>query len=230
MIKKSQWYGSMTVESAIILPVFIIIVFTMIMLTKLVYIHAIIQNALVQTVKEISTYSYIVKEVLHLNDIHNTVTQVLEGNIENTNFNKNLEQFGKAIDGNIDAIQSIGQTILSDPIGYGTDVLGGGLSATALNVYQSLLGEGTGMIADQIFPIYIGKSKEELDYLMTLLGVEGGLSGIRIKGNLFSGSNGTSIDLIAAYKVALDPPLSYFLNGKTMIQRASCIPWMGESK
>lgn len=227
---REQWRGSMTVESAIILPVFIIIVFTMIMLTKLVYVHAIVQNALVQTVKEISTYSYIVKEVLHLNDIHQTIEEVLTGNIEATGFDQKLSQFGDAIDGNVDVIKDIGNEVMDHPVDYGKEVVAGGLSATALNVYRDLLSEGTGMIADQIFPIYVGKSKDELNYLMTLLGVNGGLSGIRLKGNLSNSGNGTALDLVAAYKIDLDPPLSYFLNGKTMVQRASSIPWMGKGE
>jgi len=220
----------MTVEGAIVLPIFIIIVFTMIMLTKLVYIHAIVQNAIVQTTKEISTYSYIVKEVLQLNEIHGTVEQVLTGNINTTGFDGKLNDFGQAVDGNIDVMFKIGDEVLDDPVGYGEDLLGGGLSATALNIYRDLLGEGTGLIASQIFPVYVGQSKDDLNYLMKLLGVDGGLDGIRIKGQLPGRGGSATLDIIAAYRIELDPPLSYFINGKTVVQRASCVPWMGKDE
>lgn len=223
-----RWKGSMTVEGAIVLPIFIIIVFTMIMLTKLVYIHAIVQHALVQTTREISTYSYIVKEVLQLNQIDGTIQDVLSGNINTSQFDDKLSGFSEAMDGNIDMIFSIGDEVMKDPVRYGTDVTVGGLSATALNTYRELLGEGTGLIASAIFPVYVGQSEEELNYLMTLLGVEGGLSGIRIKGQLPGRGGSTTLDLMAAYRINLDPPLSYFLNGKVMVQRASCVPWMGK--
>lgn len=225
---KDKWRGSMTVESAIVLPIFIIVVFTMIMLTKLVYIHAIVQNALVQTAQEIATYSYIVKEVLQLDQIHNTIEDVLGGNIETTKINNSLANFGEVVDGNVDMMFQIGDEVLDDPIGYGKNLVQGGLSATALNVYRDLLGEGTGMIASVIFPGYVGKSKEEMDYLMNLLGVEGGLDGIRLKGKLPGRGGGITLDLYAAYQIKLDPPLAYFLNDKTIIQRASCVPWMGK--
>ncbi len=228
MFAKDNWKGSMTVESAIVLPVFIVIVFTMIMLTKFVYIHAVVQNALVQTVREISTYSYILKEILRVNEIHGTIEDVLTGNMNTTEINQKITQFGEAVDGNIDVIFDIGDEVLDDPVGYAKDTIGGGLSATALYTYEALLGEGAGIIADAIFPVYVGKSKEELDYLMTLLGVEGGLKGIRIKGSLPNSRGDLSLDIYAAYVVKLDPPLSYFLNGSTIVQRASCVPWMGK--
>lgn len=227
MQRPGRWRGSMTVESAIVLPVFIVIVFTMIMLTKLVYIHALVQNALVQTVKEISTYSYIVKEVLRLDEIDRTVEEVLGGNIETTGFNESLGEFGDVVDGNVDAIFDIGDAVMDDPVGYGKNLVQGGLSATALGVYRDLLGEGTGLIASAIFPVYVGKSEAELDYLMRLLGVQEGLRGIRLKGRLNRGKSG-ALELTAAYRVEMDPPLSYFLNGKTMVQRAACVPWMGK--
>lgn len=228
MRTSSRWKGSITVEGAIILPIFIIIVFTMITLTKLVFVHAIVQNALVQTTKEISAYSYIVKEVLQLNEIHETIEDVLGGNVEDSQFDSKLDDFGQAIDGNVDMIFQIGDQVMENPGQYGKELVVGGLSSTALNIYQDLLGEGVGLIEKSLFPVYVGETQEELDTVMKLLGVKDGLQGIRMKGKLITENDSTTLILAAAYTIQMDPPLSYFLNGKTMIQQASCVPWMGK--
>ena len=51
--------GSITIEAAIVLPVFICVVISLAMLIKLVYIHDIIQHSIDEAANELAAYSYI---------------------------------------------------------------------------------------------------------------------------------------------------------------------------
>ncbi len=59
MIKNNK--GSLTLEATIVLTLTICLVVTIIFFSKFVYVHTIVQHALMQTSKEISTYMYIAK-------------------------------------------------------------------------------------------------------------------------------------------------------------------------
>lgn len=52
--------GSLTVEAALVLPVFLCAVISIVFLVKAVLVHEIIQHAISETANELSTYSYIV--------------------------------------------------------------------------------------------------------------------------------------------------------------------------
>lgn len=229
MRNEERWRGSITVEAAIVLPIFVIFVFTMIMITKLVYIHSLVQQGVVQTAKEMSTYSYILSEILQLDDIHGAIVGTGEHNIEVTGFEEKLSDAQGAYSGNTELLQKIFSEIGADPTGYGGDFLVGGLSSFALEGYKDLVNAGTGIAAKTVFPHYVKMSEDELDSLLILLGVEGGLSGIKIKGELPYGDSKT-LDIIAIYEVNMEPPLGYFLNDLVIAQRASCVPWMGEKE
>ncbi|MDF2531854.1 MAG: TadE-like protein, partial [Clostridia bacterium] len=57
--------GSITIEAAIVLPVFICVIISLAMLIKLVYIHDIMQHSIDEAANELAAYAYI----YHISDI-----------------------------------------------------------------------------------------------------------------------------------------------------------------
>ena len=51
--------GSLTVEAALVLPIFIMVILSLMYIMKVIYIHENIQHSLSQTANELATYSYI---------------------------------------------------------------------------------------------------------------------------------------------------------------------------
>ena len=56
---KGNKKGSLTLEAAISVPIFLLVLFSVIIFIKYVYLHNMIQNAMSNSVREISSYSYI---------------------------------------------------------------------------------------------------------------------------------------------------------------------------
>lgn len=71
--------GSITIEAAIVLPVFICVVISLTMLIKLIYIHDIIQHSIDEAANELAAYSYIY-HVSDLQKIDDSITDNLQDN------------------------------------------------------------------------------------------------------------------------------------------------------
>jgi hypothetical protein len=71
--------GAITIEAAIVLPIFICIVISLSMLIKLIYIHDMIQHSIDEAANELATYSYIY-HVSDLQKIDENIKDNLQGN------------------------------------------------------------------------------------------------------------------------------------------------------
>jgi hypothetical protein len=71
--------GSITIEAAIVLPVFICVVISLTMLIKLIYIHDIIQHSIDEAANELAAYAYIY-HVSGLQRIDDTIKDNLQDN------------------------------------------------------------------------------------------------------------------------------------------------------
>jgi hypothetical protein len=71
--------GSITIEAAIVLPVFICVVISLTMLIKLIYIHDIIQHSIDEAANELAAYAYIY-HVSDLQRIDDTIKDNLQDN------------------------------------------------------------------------------------------------------------------------------------------------------
>lgn len=72
---KKRLRGSLTVEAALVLPIFLIAVLTMIYIIKILFIHETVQYSLNETANEMATYAYILEKSEILNaqqDIYKT--------------------------------------------------------------------------------------------------------------------------------------------------------------
>ena len=84
--------GSITIEAAIVLPVFICVVISMAMLIKLVYIHDVIQHSIDEAANELAAYSYI----YHISDIE-AIDDSIQDNLEE-NSEKAEEHIGTVVE------------------------------------------------------------------------------------------------------------------------------------
>lgn len=73
--------GSITIEAAIVLPVFICVVISLTMLIKLIYIHDIIQHSIDEAANELAAYAYIY-HVSDLQRIDDTIKDNLQDNAD----------------------------------------------------------------------------------------------------------------------------------------------------
>ncbi|KAB3532804.1 TadE/TadG family type IV pilus assembly protein [Alkaliphilus serpentinus] len=73
--------GSLTVEAALVLPIFICVIMTLALLIKVAYVHSIVQHAITETAHEIASNSYIY-HVSGLADIEESIGEGLDSNAE----------------------------------------------------------------------------------------------------------------------------------------------------
>lgn len=76
---KYQNKGSITIEAAVVLPIFICVVISLTMLIKLIYIHDIIQHSIDEAANELAVYSYIY-HVSDLQKVDDDIKDNLQGN------------------------------------------------------------------------------------------------------------------------------------------------------
>lgn len=89
--------GSITVEAAIVLPVFICVAISLAMLIKLVYVHDIIQHSINEAANELAAYAYI----YHVSDL-----QKIDDTIQD-NIDQNSDQAEKHIGTVVDAFDTL---------------------------------------------------------------------------------------------------------------------------
>jgi hypothetical protein len=71
--------GSITVEAAIVVPIFICIIMSIVLLIRVVYIQGVMQHAINETAREISTYSYIYS-ISGIQKAHDNTQEKLDDN------------------------------------------------------------------------------------------------------------------------------------------------------
>ena len=80
-LHKNKNKGSITIEAAIVLPVFICVVISLTMLIKLIYVHDIIQHSIDEAANELAAYSYIY-HISNLDKIDNSIKDNLQNNAD----------------------------------------------------------------------------------------------------------------------------------------------------
>lgn len=76
--------GSLTVEACLSFTVFMMIMFSLIFLIRIVYVYGLIQHAITQTAKELSSYSYLY-QVSGISDIDKAITGSTSAGVDNFN-------------------------------------------------------------------------------------------------------------------------------------------------
>lgn len=95
MKKQRYLKGAITVEAAIVMPVFICVAISLAMIIKLIYVHDIMQHAIDEAAKDLASYAYIY-HISELQEIDEAVENGLEDN--STQAEAHLDTFLKAYD------------------------------------------------------------------------------------------------------------------------------------
>lgn len=90
--------GSLTVEAAITLPIFLFVILSIVFLIKTVYVHEIMQHAIYETANEISTYSYLLASS-GIKDLDDSIKGAVE---------ERSAKFNESLDNMVEAYASIG--------------------------------------------------------------------------------------------------------------------------
>lgn len=217
--KKCPIKGSMTVEAAIALPVFLCVVISMVMLTRVVYTHSKIQHALTETAGEMASASYIY-HISGLRDLHDAVRN-------------GIQERADIFEGQMDSVFDV-----VGGFGGGTDA-GGAAQASGeqtdiLKNIASYLLQGsfedakTGLFTPLV-RFYMGKylapRSGDTDAGLRALGVSGGFAGLDFSGSTFFGDSDENIDIIVRYTIDLPVPIHVFPRLE-LVQRATVRGWL----
>lgn len=80
--------GSLTVEAAIVIPIFICVIVSLAFFIKVIYVYEVINHALTETANELATYSYIYSAT-GIQKLHDSLSEELEQ--EKGKFNEKIE-------------------------------------------------------------------------------------------------------------------------------------------
>lgn len=107
MVNRENSRGAITVEAAIVLPIFICVVISLAMLIKLIYIHDIVQHSIDETANELAVYSYIY-HISDLQEIDEAVQDAIDDNSEQAE--RHAETFVNAYETMEESLKSGKQT------------------------------------------------------------------------------------------------------------------------
>lgn len=220
--------ASVTVEAAIVFPVFICLIISIIFIIKVVYVHGLIQHAISETANQIADMGYVFY-ISGAGDIHNNFRDGMDSRAElfrrhSADIMDSLDKLGgisgsKKIEDTIEEIaenpmeelKSIGFAIVSEAFSdIKTQVF---LPAVRLNLKKYL------------------KSEDDTDINTKLLGlnIENGFNGLDFSESSFLENQNNDIDIIVKYKMSLPLPVKLFPK-ILIVQRASARIWVGEGE
>lgn len=250
-INKDQ-RGSLTVEAAIVLPIFICAVLTIGFFTKIVYTHEIIQHAITEAVNEMASSSYLYY-TSGVQDIDNTVDSELEDKKQRSQEHlDSITDCYKELNDSIGELKSNSQNIYE---GLGKGDIGGivesidGINSHGKNIkdnveeVQSVIKDIAEDPKSEMISIAALIAKTGYDKGKTAIGNQligyyvskRGLTDERLKrlniekldfskSSYFKGDE--DIDVIVKYKVDIPLPIK-FVSYIQIVQRATARAWMG---
>lgn len=202
-MKATDKKGSVTIEAAIVLPLFICVVMTLVSVIKVAYTHDAVQSALDKAAEEIASYTYAAHALGYTS-----------GSVE-----------GSQIMDSVFAGLSL--------ICGGEEKEKEGHFANALKkLTGNILKEGAEyafmqVLADEFVRTYIETSEfRDADKRLRLLGVVDGFSGLDFRGSGIFAGNSDDIVVAVRYRIKIPVPLS-ILKPLEMEQKAVAAAWMG---
>lgn len=189
--------GSLTVEAVLIVPIFIAVVLFLSYFLKVYLVHAIVQNALEESVMKLSSMHYAY-----------SVTGLSE-------FSSNLEEevsvrVDQIKDGSLEAMTS-------------DEILDTAKKAAIVGTVESVEQMGTKGIIQSNFAKSLSRGEGNILQRLKALGIEGGLEGFCFDESIFYGEDG-EIDVRVTYVLKKVDPFN-FLSGTVLTNRVSCNVW-----
>lgn len=219
--------GSITVEAAIALPVFLFAVISVVFLVKTVYTYEMIQYAITETAEEMAASSYI----FHMSGL-GELDDSLGGGMENragifeshmdSIFDgiKNLDAFLK--DAPEENLQEAAN-VASDPVGK----LKNAAAFLAAGTYGDLKTElFTPLVKLYIKKYLVSGSGQDADRRLRSLNIKNGFDGLDFGASGFFEKENNDIDIVVKYGIVLPVPIK-LSPGLEIVQRAASRAWMG---
>lgn len=211
--------GSITVEAAIALPVFLCVVISIVMLSKVVYTHGMIQHALTETADEMASIGYIY-HISGIRDIHDTARDGLQ---------ERADIFREQLDSIFDTFESLGGSTAQSPDDVGVDPLdelrsiAGYLSDGS---FQNIKTELFTPVVKMYMKKYLKPESGDIDAGLRALNISGGFDGLDFSGSEFFEDTDENIDIVVRYTVDLPIPIRV-LPRLELVQRATARAWLG---
>jgi hypothetical protein len=214
--------GSITVEAAVVVPIFLFVIISITFLIRVVYTHEIIQHALDETANEMAVASYIY-HISGLQDIHDSVGDGMENRSREAEalISGVFQVYGdlrdlydsshkvyEASENLLEILKSIAILALNEKFeDIKTEIC---IPFVKLRMGDYLKKRGTTDINQRIRNLNIAGGLDELDFS---------------RSSFFEDSS-NDIDLIVQYKIQLPVPLKV-IPDFLMIQRATARAWLG---
>jgi hypothetical protein len=203
--------GSITLETAISLPVFISVILSVSLLMKITYTYEIIQNAISHTANEISSYSYLYHlsgmEGIH-NRLHEKIDEII-GKISTDENPGSKIQDVKIINFELpDELKSILYSIIKGVYDDSVNQLFIPITKMCIRKY---------LTTDEI---------KDPDERLKMLDIEGGFTGLDFSMSEFFEDDNDTISIVVRYKINIPVPIK-ILPRFTVIQKATVRGWLG---
>ncbi len=214
--------GSVTVEAALALPIFLCVVVSVVFLIKVVYTHEMMQHAITETAEEMASAGYIL-HISGLGEMNSTLDSGMESRAQvfKDHMDTVFESFNSL--GGLFRIGDTVQDIASNP----ADELKNAAALVAGGVYDDLKTELFTPLVKVILKKYIASgSSRDADGRLRALNVRDGFGGLNFRDSAFLADENNDIDIIVRYKLKFPVPVK-ILPELEVIQRAVAKAWMG---
>lgn len=238
-MKKNK--GSLTVEACLSLTIFLMVFVTILYIMRIVFAYGIMQHALNQAAKELSTYTYYYA-ISGLADTNGTIQESTAAGVDSFNQNvsnivdvyntfNNLGNGGgsdeyKAFENSLDTASDTIKSIADDPVAalksVGSVLVNGGNESAKTFIGGEL---SRGMMAKYI----AGKGYDEANARLKSLRIVGGLDGVDLSASKFWPPGAQNeIELVACYTI--DPVFPFKVVDKlNFVNKVRVRGWSGKS-
>ncbi len=246
--------GSITVEAALVLPLFICAIVSIMYIIKIVYIHESVQHALNETAEELSMYSYIYN-VSGFKGQNDSIKDSMSK--KKVRFQDHMEDvigvynmFGETVDSTTQSLQDVGDNRVNDTIenikNSEENIKNGSKKIEEIfneikNDPKSEVMSIINYFADSFFeknkaasmtPVIklimkkylLGSGEKDLDKKLKSLNIRDGISGLEFSESTFF-EDKDSINIVLKYKIAPVLPIKFIPDIK-MKQRAGVKAWL----
>lgn len=217
----SSQKGSITVEAALVLPIFLCAVISIAFLIKAVFVHEVIQHAISETANELSTYSYLLS-ASGMNEADKLITEGMHA--KNKKLNDHMASYIEGYNALSDLPDS-----LKDKQGSSSSDLNEEVQSMLFSMGEISYSRAKAVLLGEVTRLFMKKHLKteklpDADKRLKALNVEEGFEGLDFsRSQLYS--DGKNIEIVVQYKLNLALPYNV-LPDLFICQRAYSRAWL----
>lgn len=214
--------GSITVEAAVVVPIFLFVIISIVFLIRVVYTHEIVQHALDETANEMAVASYIY-HISGLQDIHDSVCgETKNSPPEDQALISEVFQVYRSLKDLYDNSNKVYETSENS-----LEILKSIATLALKEEFEDIKTEICIPFVKLRMGDYLKKrGMTNLNQRILNLNIFDGLDGLDFSWSRFFEDSNNDIDLVVKYKIKLPVPLKV-IPDFLMIQRATARAWLG---